>query len=392
MTQPVITERRRRIFRLNRFPVTVLLALQYGGLVLVPGMIHGNESLMFVSTALAVAVGLTAVTEACFAHRPSAMSARGPVGAAGALVVLCIGLAAHGGRLLTGDFDYTAFVRGTGRSFLGSLLTPLLPWVIAGSVLLFYKWRKDQRALAGLRLPLLGAAGVVILAVDLLLGGLSGPARVFLSLSAILLCFQMVRARTIVAVALIALVSLPVLYEVRNLQRVAAGGTRWNVAQSEDRLRLDEFFGSLEGIERPEFAERPSTLTILRYGLIPRFLDSGRPEVSTGRILYAHTTGGRTSSAIGYTTLGNVLLFEGWLGLSLWAIGIATGFSLCRTSGHPLGWLIAAFIAYHFIYIESTYPDNLSAFLQSVVAGACAYAAMVVIDKRMVRRVRMPLS
>lgn len=195
------------------------------------------------------------------------------------------------------------------------------------------------------------------------------------------LLLGLIRARVLVVVFLVALALWPAVFELRNEIRTAAGVAVDESVGAYDRLRFDEQIARADGLRVPLELGQPGIVDIVRYGVVPRALDPGRPQVSTGRLINVALGGGPTSAysflpvTTTYVLVGPAPLFAWYAGLALlvrlvWYEGRrltpARTVILTVLMAGPLGWF-------------STYPDQVIGAIQTLVAGIPLFVVLALV-------------
>ncbi|MFF3855562.1 hypothetical protein [Micromonospora sp. NPDC002575] len=217
------------------------------------------------------------------------------------------------------------------------------------------------------------AALVGIQVVLVLVTAISEPMIAYLSfVVAVTAICGVLRPRHVVIVAAVLFLAWPTLYAVRNEIRADGGVHVAEEVTAAERLRFDLQVTLAADYDVPVDLNQPGPAEILRYGLVPRLLDPGRPPLSTGAAINDYLFGISTSS---YTFLpvGTVYFLDGRRGVVLfyafWAmvVGILLRVRggpgpvrlscLALVVGGPLGW-------------TSAYPDAMIGLIQHMVAAS----------------------
>jgi hypothetical protein len=198
------------------------------------------------------------------------------------------------------------------------------------------------------------------------------------------LMLGIIRFRIILVGAVVLLAIWPTIFSVRNEIRERNGIAVSNEVDAQDRLRLDEQVTKAAGFKVPaDLVGAPGPKDVLRYGLIPRALDSSRPILSTGFLINDYLGGSRTS-AYTFLPLGTIYFLEGEAGVVIfYAVaalclvmllrrkrgpGPISLMVLCLVITGPLGW-------------TTTYPDSLIALLQNLVSALPVMMALRVLGR-----------
>ncbi|MCK2035915.1 hypothetical protein KZC51_07180 [Microbacterium sp. SSW1-49] len=192
------------------------------------------------------------------------------------------------------------------------------------------------------------------------------------SLMMIFLLFGMIRVRSAVAAVVAVLLVWPLVYDVRNDARQASGVSVSSDVGAFDRLRLDQQVARAAEIEQvPLDLGQPGPVEMLRFGLIPRFLDPDRPTISTGIKINVYL-GGSSTSGYSFLPVTTAYVLGGPLSVGLWYAFWAFFLALTLRGGKgltvtrivlvalvltgPLGWF-------------STFPDRTISVIQFFVSS-----------------------
>jgi len=203
-----------------------------------------------------------------------------------------------------------------------------------------------------------------------------------LGIGAALVLVGFVRLRWLWVGLAVALLVWPLLFGVRNAIRQDITAAALGNAYGPDalsRAREDLLLERAAIVGDAIYVLEPSAADVLRFGLIPRALDPGRGELSTGKALNV-AMGGTSSSSTTFTTLGTIWsLNGGFVGVMIYSGFVAAAFSLVYRHVTPIRLAIVVLLVYHVIWIESTYPDNIAAVLQGLVSLTAAWALMALL-------------
>ena len=370
-----------------RFTTTIAVAAPYVLLFLPMAIWNDNPETDFVVRTAGIALLGTFTVEAslamlAFAERRSGRPSIVRFGVAErwnaervATIARAVAVAAAVANLalvLLGGLTLSAQVNGVLPTGALTLLSPFLSWSYLALALLIAADR-----LGGLRpastirwiLMLIGSQ----VAMAFVRGITVGAAAFIIVALTLALMTALVPTRWIVATATLGIALWPTVYALRNDRRTSEGIAVSKDLSAVDRLRFDEQIARAAPYGPGHELGQPDLWSSLRFGLVPRFLDPGRPAVTSGNAINEFLGGTSTSS---YTflpvatswffwgSLGTVLLYALFasvmVSLRPWrAIGrrpVALVLATALLSG-PLGWF-------------STPPDASIGMLQSVVSAS----------------------
>ena len=172
---------------------------------------------------------------------------------------------------------------------------------------------------------------------------------------------------------LVGVLAWPALATLRNENRAATGAFEPGRGYSaSDRLRMDLLIGAARPYPAPVEIGQPTGADVLRYGLIPRALDSGRRQISTGRLIN-QMMGGSPLSSNTFMLIGNVWLLSGPLGLFIYTAltaGVLSIVLMRRTGPYRSALLV---LGIHYLaWMGITFPDNLIDLVQSLITVGIA--------------------
>src|SRR5205823_6005720 len=235
------------------------------------------------------------------------------IGLPSAILIAVGGFIALIGATLLGTGTYAAQIGSEAASPLASLFTPFQSWTVAGFGLLFGCWARGGVRRRTVALLAIAAIGVELFVGIAIVGRLAPALSYSLAIAFGATIDGFVRLRLVAIAGLALVIVWPHIYSARNDVRVSAGGKAVASAQAlhsaEGRLQLDTELADAQWLTFPA-EEKPGPLSILRYGLIPRALDPGRPTLSTGAIV-GGLTGHGTLTYYSLTILGSTYLFGG---------------------------------------------------------------------------------
>ncbi len=149
------------------------------------------------------------------------------------------------------------------------------------------------------------------------------------------LVFGVFKVRYIVIAIVAVLIIWPTIFSVRNQIRESGGVPVSQSTTAEDRLRFDLQVTRAHDYVVPADIGEPGALTFVRYAVVPRVLDPGRPAFSTGHLINIYLGGGDTS-AFTFLPLGTIYFLNGYLAIPIfygaWALVVAV---LLRARGGP---------------------------------------------------------
>lgn len=375
------TPERRSIIEI--FPVTILLALQYGALVAIPAVLHDTapESTILEICGLGVLVGFVVEgIRAPVGNRPrletSSDRSRGSVGYRelpatwrGALAVMIVGWMAAWAAAFAGHGTFATQIGTTSTSKYAALLTPFSAWPLIGLAVTL-GLRRDRRISNRVAFIALGVSLALQLAISIYYARLAPFMSFALAVAFLAIATRMVRLRWVVLAVLLIPLVWPVLYGYRNQLRVQEGEVVNPYATNvpSQRLRLDLEMAQLALLPNiPADIGQPSLPTLLRFGLIPRTFDSGRGTINTASGL-SLALGEPADNSDTVTALGFAYVENGWGGIIVY-VGISSlivGIVIRRRGPWALAML--AVIVQSGIWIESVWPDMISDILQAFIS------------------------
>ncbi|BFU42444.1 hypothetical protein [Krasilnikovia sp. MM14-A1004] len=184
------------------------------------------------------------------------------------------------------------------------------------------------------------------------------------------LMLGLTRARLVAVFAVILLAAWPTIFAIRNQIRADKGIAVSAEMSASGRIRLDQQISAVAAYDVP--ADLPGLIGpggIVRYGLVPRALDPGRPVLATGGLISDYV-GGSRSNSYNFLPLGTLYFLLGPYGViafyGLCAFGLVL---LLRTGGGPgPGRLMVLFTALAGpLSWTSSYPESVVGYLQSLV-------------------------
>lgn len=354
---------------LERYPVTLLLCLQYGPLVIYPAWRnHTNPegaiigiSLLAILSALIVEVLLS----------PAGLHGRRSSNLSIGFVrcVMAVGWLASGAQALTGQGSYQSQINAASQTKLASLFTPFQNWPLFAAFLVLWLFRQERLS----RRSTYCYLGLTI-ALEF---GLTLYEAIFSPLMSTLLALifgailvRLIRLRWVVLIVIAAPLVWSPLYNLRNDVRLSVGGnvTEIGLHQAPSRLRLDLEFGQIAEFPHiPIAIGHDSAFTLIRYGLLPRALDPSRPPLRTGSDLSV-ALGSSSTSSDTLTTVGDIYVEYGWHYVMFVFAGIAAIVAWTIRRRGPWSMCILGLLVSQALWIESTWPNIVPAVLQGTVS------------------------
>lgn len=374
---------------LREFPVTTLVAMPYAILILPQALLFANPDTGFIVWVLFLTLLPAFVVEVLTRHRSvRPLSLQGPSYGRNlyrlAVVLGVVGSLSTVVRALAGVGSVSAQVTGaSGGSLLTTALSVLTPWSVISVGLLV------AAHLAGecTRRRMFAWIGVVVLgqAVAAHLNAITAPFFVFaIFVTTLLLYVGLVGIRHCVAIGAVILVVWPTVFALRNEARTAAGVDVSVRVGAFDRLRYDLQITRAVDLGHSIDVATPDLIGILRYGLIPRFLDPGRPSLSTGNLINVYL-GGVAESSFTFLPVTTTYVLEG----PLVAAGVYVGwvvllFLLLRHGRRvtPLRLAVLALVLAGPLSWFATYPDDTIGLLQGTVSLAPVAVALHLLRRR----------
>lgn len=365
----------RLIAIMRRFPVTSLLLMPYLLLILPQAVAFSNPHTDLILRVLGIALVPALVVEALLQPRRHLAEEEAPPAAYPRLLgvaktVTAIGIVVGLVRAALGARSVFA---STGRIEslppIVTLIAPFSQWTVAGIGLLVAAHL--QRMLTRGQLFRWLAAAATAQAVGTLLSARTAPLAAFaIFLMTLLLYCGILSPRKAGVIALAVLVAWPTLFALRNEARVEGGVAVSSSVGALDRLRYDLQITRAEPLGYPIDLDTPGPLEALRYGLIPRFLDSDRAQLSTGTKINVYL-GGSSTSAFSFLPVTNAYVLDGPLATAtfyaLWAAALSVLLRHGRRAtpmrlvffglavAGPLGWF-------------TTYPDSSIGLVESLAS------------------------
>jgi hypothetical protein len=353
----------------------LVLVLQYGLLVLLPALADGSRS-SFVYRVPLAAIGVSAYIEwVASRFKPHRSYARPPTALMG-LAVGIVGAVATVVQTTMGAGTYAAQIGQQSTSPLASLSTPFSSWAVVGAALVLYSWSHDgcsrREALA-----ILGGLILFELIWSATAVGRTAPGFQYaLAVVTGAVIVRLIRLPHVAIGVIIVLLAWPVIFQLRQQNRLSASANSPAVRleDASERLRLDALLAYAEHIRVPP-DKLPSPLDILRFGLIPRALDPGRPELAVGSV-FSVAVGSTPQSSVSFTTLGSLYSQGGWPWVLTFSALVASAVASLLRRGGPWAFVATICAVWQLLWIETNYPQNVMGFLQVLVSAGGAYLAL----------------
>lgn len=374
VTHRAAQDRGMRLFR--EYPTATLIALPYALLILPQAVVFGNPDVAYICITLGIAL-IPALVVEVLSRRRSRVPLAGTfarrdvkiLATAGAIVT-SIGAISVVLRALAGVGSVFAQVgRGSSSSLLMTALSSLTPLMTVGIALIGFAYIVG--ACSRVTCLIWVAIALSCQAIASYLLAITAPFFGFaIAVVLILLYLGVIGIRHCVMAGIAILVLWPTIYALRNEARVAGGVAVSSRMGAFDRLRYDLQITRGADLGHGIDIATPGPLEIIRYGLVPRFLDPGRPSLSTGVALNVYL-GGTSESAYTFLPVATAYVLEGPAVVALlygaWAVFVR----LLMKCGNYVTWTRISLLA---LLIDgplgwfATYPDATIGFVQSVVS------------------------
>ncbi|RAO00387.1 hypothetical protein GAR05_02357 [Micromonospora saelicesensis] len=379
-----------RIFRC--YPVSLVVLAPYVLFILPIAVVYENPDLGFLMRLVGLALaGSLLVETAALPLRGSALGwARGVRAVNGhpriyavARCVAVVSIAADlTGAVVGRGTIFTQVSGGLPDSPLGSLTALVSGWSALAVALLIASTlggRASTRRVGGWLLALaLTQALLVVMTAR------AAPLLGFISFVAAAGAISgVIRARYLAVAAVVVALAWPTLFELRNDIRQSGGVSVSEQVTAEDRLRLDLQMSAVAHHRVPVDLPQPGPVDYLRYGLVPRVLDTDRPTISTGVVINQYL-GSSATSAYSFLALGNVYFLDGpWAVIVYYGLWSALMVLLLRVGGAPGPMRLAAlcFTLAGPLLWSSTYPDSMIAVIQHAVSAVPVFVLLRLTDR-----------
>ncbi|MGP5561491.1 hypothetical protein ACTXN9_13065 [Corynebacterium casei] len=381
----------------RRLPTTTLVLAPYLLLFLPPAFIFGNSSVWFLIKVALIALLATTLVDLFWPRTPQMQDPKAIlkrydrrlfhfafiVVAFSSLVRFLAALAGKGSvAVQTGRAEMSSGYIGTLDSLIGS-------WGIAGVGLAVaayfggYCSKKELFLTVGI-----GVAGT---ALGVVFTQITAPLFSEITfLTMFLLFFGLIRSRLILIGIVVVLYIWPTIFEIRNQWRVESGVRVSDEVSAFDRLRFDLQFARAQELSVPledtaiGFLQNPNVLDILRYGIIPRFLDPDRDLVSTGQVINM-ALGGSETSAYTFGPVTTIYVLGGSLYLFFYYALLAVLVNWVWKNGAlitPVRLLLLATLFSGPLGWFSTQPDTLIGAVQDVTASVPLFIGLYLIRRK----------
>jgi hypothetical protein len=364
---------RREVLWLERFPVTILLGAQYGLLVVLPTLEHHTAPEHLILTICGFGVAVAFVIEAALVPTHPGSARQSSLTVRAAAIVFALGAIAEVISGLLGAGSYAVQLGTASSSRLVSAFTPFTSWMLFGLLMmlwLYHEGRMSRRAASwtiGAAFALESLVAYHSAFFDPLIG-------LALPLVLAMLLTRLIRARWLLVAVVIVVVVAPPLITLRNDRRVTLGASAGDARTTslDERLRYDELMGQIRLMPpKPFNFDQPTVGQLVRFGLLPRLLDRGRPNLNTAERL-STVLGETAHNSASLTPLGEAYGFNGWEGIIV-LVGPATVLTAWAVRRRSLGGLLVyAIVGQEALSIFGTYPDQLAQVLQSLESLAIA--------------------
>jgi hypothetical protein len=366
---------------LRYFPVTFLLTLQYGLFVVLPGVRNGRTNsvvLTIICVGLVSSLTIEVILLLAGWQRGRTSRKYAFLNLRSCMLLTAVGFTAISVSFILSE-SYATQVGQSNRSAFEALLSPFVPWAVMGPVLIVFLAQRGE--VARNRAVMVVAVCILVRLGLSILDGITASGMTYgFVLSATALLFGVIRMRTLVVLLLLAFLLWPLVAGLRNETRVRLGADSASIAlmqsASAERLDLDRLMTRVDRIPEGSLdIETPGVFDVIRYGLVPRFLDQGRPVLWTSREISSALGGSYTNSDT-LTLFGNLYAGSGFGALVMYCSAAAVAIGASVRTQHPLGAVFFAGLVGSVLWIESTVPDNLVGFLQACVSVLLGWLAL----------------
>lgn len=371
----------------RRFPTTFIVSAPYVLLFLPLALWNVNPQTDFILQMWGTAVAGTFVIEGSVAliamaeHRSGRVAAGPPLGAlasrwyAGRVAVIARGvsvvaIAATLASVLLGAGTLRSQVDAQLPTGAAAVLTPFVSWTSVAIALLIAAHRlggPDRASTLGwigaLLITQISAAYVSTITIR-------AAAFVVLLLVLAFLTELVPRSWIVAAVGALAVV-WPTVYAIRNQLRVASGIDVSDDVSATDRLRFDEQIVRAAEYGPGHDLGQAGPGDVLRYGLVPRFLDPGRDGLSSGNLINEYL-GGVSYSSYTFLPVATAWFFWGTLALVLLYASYATVVMMLRPwrsiAERPFALIVLTLVLSGPLSWFGTPPDTSIGLLQTLVS------------------------
>lgn len=350
----------------ERFPVSILLGAQLAGMVALPAVLNGTQPLGLILGICGLAVIVAAYCELLMLPLRPVVKPFKPVSLKAARFILAVGAVAELGSTLGGRGTYAVQLGSDIEGSFVTLLSPFAVWLLFGAVLYLWLYREGlitrRKALA-----VVAAVSVIETWVGFERAIFGQAASFVLTLLVMSVFVRLIRLRVIVVVLLLIPIFWPPIYGIRDAIRLETVGHGTSVSANDalGRLQLDKLMANVGALGvRPAGLNPPSALTLIRTGILPRFIDRDRPPLDTGTRMSVALGGSATNSQTA-TMFGNAYVLEGWFGVVAVAVALAITMGAALRRKSPWALIFTALIYWYGISFNASYPNALTQILQA---------------------------
>lgn len=381
----------------QRFPTTFTLIAPYILLILPTAFVFGNSDVWFLIGVASFALTGTILGELFGMKRrrypvsKSTVAEYGPglfwLSFIAIAVSSVVGVAAaYGGK---GSVAVQIGIAEISSGFFGTVDSITAGWSIVGTGMLFAAYVGGQcsrRSFFFVIILMLLAEVIVSFFTQITAPLLS---RVIL-VAMLMLLFGLVGVRVVIAAILAALIIWPIMFDYRNELRIQEGVGVSEKVDAFDRIRFDLQFSRAQelvvplDIEVTTHLQHPSAIDVLRFGIVPRFLDPDRKIVSTGQVINV-ALGGTATSAYTFGPVTTAYVLEGPVYLATYYFLLAVIVNLIWRRGMkitPIRLILLALILNGPLGWFSTFPDASIGTVQSLVSALPFLLILFLIRKR----------
>jgi len=369
----LVVDRAPRVIR--QFPLTTFLVMPYAVVILPQALVLENPDTGFIVLTFLLAVVPAFVVELFLRRRsPSALPLGRPAYGRAlfhlAVVVSAVGAVSGVVRALAGVGSVYAQVgRVSGGSTLTTVLSVFAQWSTIGVALVAAAYLVG--ACSGRAAALVIVALLAAEAVSAYLNAITAPFFSFIISTAVLLLYLgVIGVRHCLVVAAGVVVAWPTVFALRNEARLAGGVDVSARVGAFDRLRYDLQITRGADLGHGIDIVTPDLLGVIRYGLLPRFVDADRPPLSTGSAINVYL-GGTSESSFNFLPVATAYVLDGpWVVVGVyaaWAVGLhlllRNGWRATPLRVSVLGLALAGPLGWF-----GTYPDTSVGFVQGLVS------------------------
>ncbi|GAB3611832.1 hypothetical protein [Humibacter ginsengisoli] len=361
---------------LQLFPASLFVVAPYFGFIIPIAIIESNPKLSFLLGLLALALLGTFAAETLLLplrlRRTSGVLATAPRSTAlkvTTVAVIAVAALARIAFVASGGGSLLSQLTGQQRSAFTSVAGLFASWNLFAVGLLF------ACAMQGIYPKRVAWLGTLMLALIELWGALqttvTAPLVQFVTavlLFALLMGF--VRLRTLAIALLLVLLAWPTLFSLRNALRVEVGASVDKSVSAWDRLRFDEQLTAVAQFNVPVNAGQLDAFQVIRYGIVPRVLDPGRPDISSARLIN-QILGGSSTSSFNFLSIGTLYFFYGPIAIVVFYFVAAVVFCLLvsrAVRAGPIALCMVVLAASLLFGWSSTFPDTVVGYLQALVS------------------------